>query len=344
MKQSISSCFPHTRMRRWRQTAWSRSLVRETTLLPSDLIYPLFVIEGQNQISAVTHMPGVNRYSIDLLIQEVKQCYDLGIRTVALFPSVDSRKKSQNCEEAWNKDNLVCRAVKAVKDAVPEMGVMLDVALDPYNSDGHDGYLRNGVIDNDRTNEALVKQSLVQCQAGADILGPSDMMDGRISFIRKALEENGFHDTLLMAYAAKYASVFYGPFRNAVQSDQSLTGDKKTYQMDIANSDEAMREIALDLQEGADAVIVKPGTFYLDICYRASITFNCPIFAYQVSGEYAMLRYGIDNGLYPEMETTLESLLSFKRAGCRGVLTYFAKQAAEYLEHHPTGENRGSIR
>lgn len=332
-KESACAAYPRTRLRRWRQAKWSRDLVRETVLTPRDLIWPLFVTEGANDQTPVECMPGVFRYTIDRLVLQVKQAYELGIRGIALFPSIDKEKKSLECAEAWNPDNLVCRATRAIKDAVPDIGVMLDVALDPYNITGHDGLVVDGIVDNDRTNEALVRQSLVQYQAGADILGPSDMMDGRINAIRTAFEAEGCHDVLLMAYAAKYASAFYGPFRDAVQSGESLTGDKKTYQMDIGNSDEALREIEFDIQEGADAIIVKPGTFYLDICQRASQSFNIPVFAYQVSGEYAMLRDAIDKGYFEEKTAIIESLIAFKRAGCTGIISYFSKEIASNLNY-----------
>jgi len=331
MDISSATQYPKTRLRRWRQASWSRGLVREASLSPHDLVWPIFIIEGTDKKIPIDSMPGVYRYTIDKMIPEIEQAYALGIRAIALFPSIDAGRKSTGCEEAWNPDNLTCRATRAVKQAVPDIGIMLDVALDPYNAAGHDGFVINGLVDNDKTIDALIKQSLVQCQAGADILGPSDMMDGRIGAIRTALENAGFYNTLLMAYAAKYASALYAPFRDAVQSGDVLQGDKKSYQMDIGNSNEALREISLDLQEGADAVIVKPGTFYLDICQRASETFKAPIFAYQVSGEYSMLRHAIDQGYFPETDVIIESLLAFKRAGCQGVLTYFAKDVALYL-------------
>lgn len=331
MTNSITGSFPRTRLRRNRQAPWVRGLVRETHLSPRDLIWPLFIIDGEDERQAVGSMPGVERLTIDLAVKEVRAAAALGIPAVALFPNADPALRSDNAVEAVNPDNLICRAVKAIKDAVPEMGVICDVALDPYTSHGHDGILIDERIDNDLTLEVLVKQSLVQAKAGADVIAPSDMMDGRIGVIRDGLEADGFKDVLIMSYAAKYASAFYGPFRDAIGSDAALKGDKKTYQMDPANSKEALREVKLDLQEGADMVMVKPGMPYLDIVQLVSTTFHCPTFAYQTSGEYAMLVAAMENGWLDRDAAMMESLISFKRAGADGILTYFAREAAELL-------------
>jgi porphobilinogen synthase len=325
------SSFPATRMRRTRQSQWSRNLVREHTLTSHDLILPLFVIDGEKRSEAVPSMPGVNRWSIDLLVKQAEEACKLGIPAVALFPNTDSALRDEGGTEAFNKSNLVCRAVRAIKKAVPEIGVMCDVALDPYTSHGHDGLIVDGKIDNDASVAALVKQTLVQVEAGCDIIAPSDMMDGRIGAIRGALETKGHKNVLIMAYSAKYASAFYGPFREAVGSGSTLIGDKKTYQMDSANSDEAVREVALDIAEGADMVMVKPGMPYLDIVSRVKREFGVPTFAYQVSGEYAMLMAAIQNGWLDRDKAMIESLMAFKRAGCDGVLTYFAADVARLL-------------
>lgn len=276
-------------------------------------------------------MPGVMRQSVDLAVQAARRARDLGIPVICLFPSTDPSLKTEDCAEAWNPDNLSNLATRAIKDAVPDIAVMTDVALDPYNANGHDGIVRDGVIVNDESVEALVKMALAQAAAGSDILGPSDMMDGRISAMRNALEAEGYQDTLILSYAAKYASAFYGPFRDAVGASGALKGDKKTYQMDPGNSDEALRLIERDLSEGADMVMVKPGLAYLDICHRVKSTFGVPTFAYQVSGEYAMIRAAADNGWIDGQKVMLESLLAFKRAGCDGILTYFAPEVAEIL-------------
>jgi porphobilinogen synthase len=319
-------------MRRLRRHDWTRRLVAENTLSPADFIWPVFVIEGENKREAVSSMLGVERLSVDLLTQAAKEAASLGIPVIALFPQTPAGLKTEDGREALNPDNLVCRAVRAIKAAVPEMGVLCDVALDPYTSHGHDGVLRDGYVHNDTTVEILIQQSLVQVKAGCDIIAPSDMMDGRIGAIRAALEKAGHHDTLLMAYAAKYASAFYGPFREAVGSAKSLTGDKRTYQMDPANGDEAMREVALDVAEGADMVMVKPGMPYLDLVWRVKERFGLPTFAYQVSGEYAMLSAAFEKGWLERDRAILESLLGFKRAGASGVLTYFAVEAARLLK------------
>jgi porphobilinogen synthase len=327
---SVAS-FPALRMRRNRKSPWARALVREHALGVSDLIWPLFVIEGENKIEAVGSMPGVSRWSVDLLVQQVEVAAKLGIPAIALFPNTPAQARSEDAREAFDPDNLVCRAVRAIKRAVPEIGIMCDVALDPYTSHGHDGLMRDGRILNDETVEALIRQSLVQVEAGCDVIAPSDMMDGRIGAIRNALEAQQHHDIQIMAYSAKYASGFYGPFREAVGSSGTLSGDKKTYQMDPGNSDEAMREVALDLAEGADMVMVKPGMPYLDIVSRVKREFGVPTFAYQVSGEYAMLMAACANGWLDPARVVQESLMSFKRAGADGVLTYFALDVARQL-------------
>ncbi len=328
--------FPHVRMRRNRRTSWSRRLVAEHRLSTDDLIWPLFVIEGRNQRVPVESMPGVERLTIDNVVAAAESAVELGIPALALFPNTNPKRRTEDAGEAWNPDSLVCQATRAIKEAKLEIGVILDVALDPYTSHGHDGLLRNGEIENDATLDVLVRQALVQADAGADILAPSDMMDGRVGAIRAALEANGHTNTQIMAYAAKYASAFYGPFRDAVGSAVALTssqviGDKRSYQMDPANSDEAIREISLDLAEGADMVMVKPGMPYLDILHRVTETFGVPTFAYQVSGEYAMLQAAAKEGWLEGDKVMLESLLAFKRAGAAGVLTYFAPRAAKLL-------------
>ncbi len=323
--------FPATRMRRNRRTAWSRAMVRENTLTPADLIWPVFVIEGRGRTEAVASMPGVTRYSVDLIVEKVAEAAELGIPAVALFPNTPPGLRTADAREAFNPDNLVCQAVRAIRQAVPEIGIMCDVALDPYTSHGHDGLMEGSEIVNDATLDALVKQSLVQAEAGCDIIAPSDMMDGRIGRIRTALEAKNLQHVQIMAYSAKYASGFYGPFRDAVGSSGTLTGDKRTYQMDPANTDEAMREVALDIAEGADMVMVKPGLPYLDIVRRVKETFRVPTFAYQVSGEYAMLMAACNNGWLDPKKVIPEALMAFKRAGADGVLTYFAVDVAKAL-------------
>jgi len=331
------SSYPHIRMRRLRRHDWTRRLVAENVLTAADLIWPIFVIEGENKREPVASMPGVDRLSVDLAAAAAKEAYALGIPVIALFPQTPASLKSDDGREALNSDNLVCRAVRAIKAAVPQMGVLCDVALDPYTTHGHDGLLRDGDVHNDATIEMLVRQSLVQVEAGCDIIAPSDMMDGRIGAIRAALEAGGHHNTLLMAYAAKYASAFYGPFRDAVGSAKAQAsgglkvGDKRTYQMDPANSDEALREVALDLAEGADMVMVKPGMPYLDMVRRVKDRFGVPTFAYQVSGEYAMLAAAFEKGWLDRDRTVIEALTGFKRAGASGILTYFAVEAARLL-------------
>jgi porphobilinogen synthase len=323
--------FPAVRMRRTRQANWSRRLVAEHALSPADLIWPLFVLEGTNTRVPIASMPGVERLSIDLIVEAARQAVDLGIPALAIFPYTDPSLRTDDAREAWNPNNLVCRATRAIRATGLDIGVILDVALDPYTSHGHDGLIVDGRIANDATLTALVKQSLNQAQAGCDVLAPSDMMDGRIGAIRASLEAAGHTDTLLLAYAAKYASAFYGPFRDAVGSSSTLKGDKRTYQMDPANSDEAIREVALDLAEGADMVMVKPGMPYLDIVRRVSHELRAPTFAYQVSGEYAMIMAAANAGYLNGDRAMLESLLAFKRAGASGVLTYFAPRVAKLL-------------
>lgn len=318
-------------MRRLRRTDWSRRLVRENALSVDDLIWPIFIIDGDNQRQPVASMPDVERLSIDLAVEAADHAANLGIPVIALFPNTLPDLRSDDGAEAFNPDNLVCRATRAIKDAVPDIGILCDVALDPYTAHGHDGLLDGDIILNDETVDALIRQTLTQVEAGCDIIAPSDMMDGRIGAIRAALESEGFQDTLIMAYSAKYASAFYGPFRDAVGSGGRLRGDKKTYQMDPANSDEAIHEIALDIAEGADMVMVKPGMPYLDIVRRCKAELGVPTFAYQVSGEYAMLAGAIERDWLARDATILESLTAFKRAGADGILTYFALQAAQLL-------------
>jgi porphobilinogen synthase len=325
--------FPQTRLRRLRRHEWSRRLVCESQLSADDLIWPLFVIEGSKQREPVASMPGVERLSIDLLVEAVGSAVKLGIPAVALFPVTPPPQKSPDGDEAVNPQNLVCRAVRAVKQAHGDsIGVICDVALDPYTSHGQDGLVRDGYVVNDETIDVLCRQAIVQAEAGCDVIAPSDMMDGRVGAIRRALDERGFESVLILSYAAKYASAFYGPFRDAVGSAVSLgSGDKRTYQMDPANAGEALREVALDLAEGADIVMVKPGMPYLDIVRQVKGTFAIPTFAYQVSGEYAMICAAAQNGWLDRNKTILESLLAFKRAGADGILTYFAVEAAQLL-------------
>ncbi len=330
MKPTVAA-FPATRLRRLRRTPAIRALVQENTLTPADFIWPVFVREGEGIEEPIPSMPGVVRRSVDLIGQAAREAHALGIPAICLFPYTDPALKTEDCAEAWNPDNLSNRATRAIKEAVPDIAVMTDVALDPYNINGHDGFVEDGVIVNDRTVEALVKQALSQAEAGVDIIGPSDMMDGRIGALRSALEGAGHQDVLLLSYAAKYASGFYGPFRDAVGASGALKGDKSTYQMNPANTDEALRLIERDLQEGADMIMVKPGMPYLDICRRAKEVFAAPTFAYQVSGEYAMLQAAAQNGWLDGEKVMLESLMAFKRAGCDGILTYFAPAAAEIL-------------
>lgn len=326
--------FPLTRMRRMRYNDFSRRLMRENQLTVDDLICPLFVTEGSQQREFISSMPGVERLSLDLLLEEAQLLFDLGIPAIALFPVVCADKKSDDAAEAYNPNGLVQRSVRALKNALPELGIITDVALDPFTTHGQDGLVNaDGYVVNDETIAVLVKQALSHAQAGADIVAPSDMMDGRIGAIRQALEEHKYSNTRILAYSAKYASSFYGPFRDAVGSAGNLgKGNKYNYQMDPANSNEALREIALDLQEGADIVMVKPGMPYLDIIFRVKQEFGVPTFAYQVSGEYAMLKAAALNGWLDEKQVVLESLLAFKRAGSDAVLTYFAKSVAQWLK------------
>lgn len=323
-----------TRLRRMRKDEFSRRLMRENHLLTDDLIYPMFVIEGENQRESITSMPGIERVSIDQLLIEAGSCLELGIPAIALFPVISSDKKSDDAAEAFNPDGLAQQAVRALKKQYPNLGVITDVALDPFTSHGQDGLINDeGYVLNDETIEVLVKQALSHAQAGADIVAPSDMMDGRIGAIRNALEENNYSNTRILAYAAKYASSFYGPFRDAVGSSGNLgSGNKYSYQMDPANSDEALREVMMDIEEGADMVMVKPGLPYLDIVRRVKNEFMMPTYVYQVSGEYAMLKAAAQNGWLDERDTVLESLLSMKRAGADGILTYFAKSAALWIK------------
>ena len=327
----IQAPYPTTRFRRLRRTGALRALVQENTLTTGDLIWPVFLCDGQNQRQPVASMPGVDRLSQELVVEAAAQARELGIPAICLFPYTDPALKTATCEEAWNPENLTNRAIRAIKAQVPDIAVMTDVALDPYNAHGHDGLVVDGIILNDETVEALVKMALAQAEAGADILGPSDMMDGRIGAMRAALEAAGHKDVAILSYAAKYASAFYGPFRDAVGASGALKGDKKTYQMNPGNSDEAIRLVARDLAEGADMVMVKPGMPYLDICHRVKQAFGAPTFAYQVSGEYAMIQAAAQNGWIDGDKAMVESLLGFKRAGCDGILTYFAPAVAKLL-------------
>ncbi len=333
MTQFIAAAFPARRPRRLRKHDFSRRLVRENVLTVDDLIYPIFVLEGENRREAVASMPGIERLSLDLLLQEAAELVALGIPAIALFPVVGQEHKSLDAEAAWDDDGLVPRVVRALKAAHPQLGIITDVALDPYTTHGQDGIIdERGHVLNDITTQALVQQALCHARAGADVVAPSDMMDGRIGAIRQALEENGFVDTQIMAYSAKYASHYYGPFRDAVGSATNLgKSSKETYQMDPANGDEALHEVGQDIAEGADMVMVKPGMPYLDVVRRVKDQYGIPTFAYQVSGEYAMHMAAIQNGWLKERETILESLICFKRAGADGILTYFAKRVAQWL-------------
>ncbi|MCA3642204.1 MAG: porphobilinogen synthase [Methylobacterium sp.] len=319
------------RLRRARKAEWARKLMRENRLTVEDLIWPVFITEGAGVTEAIATMPGVNRYSVDQAVEQAREAASLGIPALALFPNTPSHLRDETGSEALNPENLICRAIRAIKAAVPEIGIITDVALDPYTSHGHDGLVAEGRILNDETVAVLVRQALIQADAGADVIAPSDMMDGRVAAIREALDAAGFADVSIMAYAAKYASAFYGPFRDAVGSSGTLRGDKKTYQMDPANAAEALREVELDLAEGADYVMVKPGMPYLDIITRVKEHFGVPTFAYQVSGEYAMIMAAAERGMLDGEKAMLETLLAFKRAGCDGILTYFAPRAARML-------------
>ncbi|MWB77199.1 porphobilinogen synthase [Pseudooceanicola sp. 216_PA32_1] len=332
MNPAVQAPFPATRFRRARQSPGIRALAQENTLSVGDLIWPVFVREGDGVArEEVPSMPGVHRLTVDAVAEAAREAADLGIPAICLFPYTPMDKRTSDCAEAWNPENLSNRATRAIKRAVPEMAVMTDVALDPYNIDGHDGFVVDGEIINDETVEALVRQTLSQAEAGADMIGPSDMMDGRIGAMRNALEAAGHRNVMILSYAAKYASAFYGPFRDAVGATGALKGDKKTYQMNPGNSDEALRLVARDLSEGADMVMVKPGMPYLDICRRVKDSFGVPTFAYQVSGEYAMIRAAALNGWIDGERAMAESLLGFKRAGCDGILTYFAPAMARAL-------------
>jgi len=327
--------FPFTRMRRMRKQPFTRRLMAENALSVNDLIYPMFILPGQNQREAIPSMPGIERLSVDLLVEECAELVALGIPAIAIFPVTPMEIKTEGAEEAYNPDGLAQQATRAVKNAFPELGVITDVALDPFTSHGQDGLIdANGYVMNDETCEVLIKQAVSHAEAGADVVAPSDMMDGRIGLIRAALEETGYTNTCIMAYSAKYASSYYGPFRDAVGSAGNLKGaDKKTYQMDPANSNEAIKEIQLDIQEGADMVMVKPGMPYLDVVRRCKSELQVPTFAYQVSGEYAMHKAAFANGWLQEDAVVLESLMAFKRAGADGILTYFAKHAAKLLQN-----------
>ncbi len=335
-RQSFPSAgYPATRLRRMRASAWSRALLRETRLAPADLIWPIFLIDGPSRREPVSAMPGVDRLSIDLAVEAAGEALALGIPALALFPYTGTKDRTPAAERALDPDNLMCRAARAIKSAAPDIGLMADVALDPYTDHGHDGVMRGGEILNDETVEILVAQAVVQAEAGFDVVAPSDMMDGRVGAIRRALEDKGFTNTQIMAYAAKYASAFYGPFREAIGSAGALQGDKRTYQMDPANADEALREVALDLAEGADSVMVKPAGPYLDIIRNVKDAFAAPTCAYQTSGEYAMILAAGRNGWIDEERAMLESLTAIRRAGADGILTYFAPRAAKLLQQAP---------
>ncbi|RYH03118.1 porphobilinogen synthase [Salipiger sp. IMCC34102] len=339
MKPTVAP-FPATRLRRLRSSEALRRLSRQHRLSADDLIWPIFVMDGRDAEEPIASMPGVTRKTVDRAVTAAREAYGLGIPAICIFPYTAMEARTEDCALAWSPDNISNQAIRAIKDAVPEMAIMTDIALDPYNINGHDGFVEDGRIVNDRTVEALVKMALAQAEAGADILGPSDMMDGRIGAIRGALESHGHENVTILSYTAKFASAFYGPFRDAVGATAALTGDKTTYQMDPGNADEAMRLVERDLQEGADMIMVKPGMPYLDICRAAKQTFSVPVFAYQVSGEYAMLQAAAQNGWLDGPKVMLESLLAFKRAGCDGILTYFAPEAARALRDAAGARNR----
>ena len=326
----IAGKFPSIRLRRVRKTGWIRRLVSENSLSIDDLVLPIFIREGKNKVEPIKSMPGVNRYSLDKLDTIMRKVQKYKIPMVALFPHVSKNKKDEFATEALNRNNLICKSIKIIKKKYPKIGIMCDVALDPYTSHGHDGIIFNKKIDNDKTNQILVKQALLQAEMGCDVISPSDMMDGRIGEIRKALDRKNFHDVCILSYAVKFASSFYGPFRDAVGSKISLKSDKKTYQMDYKNFNESFREVALDIKEGADIVMVKPGLPYLDIIKNIKDNFKIPVFAYQVSGEYSLIKNGINNNLIKE-EVILESLLAFKRAGASAIVTYFALEIAKKI-------------
>lgn len=327
----IAGSYPNSRPRRLRQNEWTRDMVRENSLTVKDLIWPLFVQEGNNSSADIPSMPNVKRWTIDLIVEQAAKAYELGIPAIAIFPQTLAELKSDEGYEGVNPENLICRTVRAIKSQVPDIGVICDVALDPYTNHGQDGLIKDGYVDNDLTLEALVNQAHVQVSAGCDILAPSDMMDGRVAAIREMLEEKGMPNIHIMSYAAKYASAFFGPFRDAVGSSSSLKGGKETYQMDPANTDEAMREVIMDIDEGADSIIVKPGMPYLDIIERVTRELNFPTFAYQVSGEYSMIQAAAANGWLDLEKTMMESLMAFKRAGASGIWTYFAPEVAKKL-------------
>ena len=324
--------FPTTRLRRNRLSSWSRDLIAENKLSSTDLILPIFVTEGTKKLTPVNSMPGVNRHTIDLLGNLIDEATNHGIRAFAIFPEIENKLKTSDASEALNPENLVCRAIRKIKSSHPEVGIICDAALDPFNLDGHDGIEVNGEILNDETIDILCKQSIIQAEAGCHVIAPSDMMDGRVGAIRKALDKEGFQNVLIMSYAAKYASAFYGPFRDAIGSKGALKGNKNTYQMDPANSDEAIREVGLDIDEGADMVIVKPGLPYLDIIARVKKQFAIPTIAYQVSGEYSMIKSAVNNGWLENDKVILESLIAFKRAGADAIVTYLAIEAAKLLD------------
>ncbi|MAQ82486.1 porphobilinogen synthase [Psychromarinibacter halotolerans] len=329
---TASAPFPAARFRRMRAHDSRRRLMRENTLTVDDFIWPVFIRDGENDETPIASMPGVSRLTVDRVVRAAEEAASLGIPAICLFPYTAAEDRTEDCAMAWSPDNLTNRAIRAIKAEVPEIAIMTDVALDPYNANGHDGFVVDGEIVNDATVEALVKMTLAQAEAGADIIGPSDMMDGRIGAMRMALEQAGHQNVTILSYSAKYASGFYGPFRDAVGASAALKGDKKTYQMDPGNSDEALRLVARDLAEGADMVMVKPGMPYLDICRRVKDELQVPTYAYQVSGEYAMLQGAAQNGWLDGPKVMLESLLCFKRAGCDGILTYFAPEAARALK------------
>jgi len=337
MIRNSMSRYPLNRMRRNRQANWSRRLVCENSLSTNDLILPLFVMEGSNKIEPIESLPGVNRYTVDCIIEVAKESEDVGLPLIAIFPVIDSSLKTDCAKESYRANNLVCRSVSEIKNKVSDIGIMTDVALDPYTSHGHDGIIKNNMIANDETIEILIKQAINQCKAGADVIAPSDMMDGRVLKIREALESHNFKDKIIMSYAAKYASHYYGPFRDAIKSNKNLTGDKKTYQMDIANSEEAIREAELDIGEGADMILVKPGLPYLDVIHKIKTNLKVPTFAYQVSGEYASIMAASMNGWIDYDDIIMETLLCFKRAGADGILTYAALDIAKKISGSSNG-------
>ncbi len=345
MKQNkailYSGSFPQTRLRRNRQHPWTRMMVAETQFTVHDLVWPVFVQEGNNKATAVESMPGVERLSIDILVTKVKEARDLGIPAIALFPVIEQSQKTELAEEAYNPENLICRAINAVKESVTGIGIITDIALDPYTSHGHDGLIIDDYVANDATLEILAKQAINQAAAGCDIVAPSDMMDGRVAFIRNALDDAGYNNVSILSYAAKYASSFYGPFRDAVGSATNLgTADKRSYQMDPANGNEALREVALDVAEGADMIMVKPGLPYLDVVRRVHQSFALPLFVYQVSGEYAMIKAAAEKGWIKEYPVLMEHLIAFKRAGATGIFTYAAIEIARFLEAHMNDKGR----